>query len=257
MNELEEIIDKIKESPQRSKKKLGKKGKIIISVVSVIAILIGAILYVTLTAPLSEKYWKPHEGFTMPNVDWRSIKDSYLLERGKNDIDPLNKRIGNFVEDDKFIVYLYVDLKSYEAHSDGTGALWIHPYVYAERTGKTTYRIKELVFQISYEDGKNESNVFLESSESRIKNLYFPYDMNYYKIEGVNKDAKDIKDCGFEIPMKLYFFDEYPNWINYTITFTATLYYGKYVEGWIGSGWQDVHKLSTSVEIYIVPEGGE
>ncbi len=143
-------------------------------------------------------------------------------------------------------------LKSYDADSDGTGSLWIHPYLYAERIRNTTYRIKELVFQISYEYGKNESNVILESSKMRVKNLYFPYDINYYKIEGVNKDAEDIKDCGFTFPMQLLFFDEYPHWTNHTIIFTAILYYGHPSL----FGWQDVHKLSTSVEIYIVPEGG-
>ena len=277
MGELEEINDKIKESGAKPKRKLGKRGKItVIGVVGIIAILIGAVLYVTLTAPPSEKFWKPQNEFTMPTEDWNKVRENYLLERGNSDVDPLNKTIGNFIKNDKFVVYLKEDLKRYDAHNDGTGELWIRPYLYAERMEDTSYRIKELVFHFSYGDDRNVSYVSMDWRKLGAKNLYFdvapgkykgPYGtydnkldsnwMNYYRIVGVNKEGEDIKDCGFTFPMQLLFFDEYPNWTNHTITFTATLYYGKYVHGWFGSEWQDMHELSTFVEIYVVPEGSE
>ncbi len=274
MTEIEEINDKIKESGAKPKRKLGKGGKIaIIGVVIVIGIFIGAYLAVTLTVS-QEKFWKPQNEFTMPTEDWNKVRENYLLERGNSDVDPLNKTIGNFIKNDKFVVYLKEDLKRYDAHNDGTGELWIQPYLYAGRIGDTSYRIKELVFHFSYGDDRNVSYLSMDWRKLGAKNLYFdvtsgkysgPYGtydnkldsdwMNYYRIVGVNKDGEDIKDCGFTFPMQLLFFDEYPNWTNHTITFTATLYYGKYVNGWFGSGWQDVHELSSSVEIYVVPEG--
>ncbi len=278
MGEMEEINDKIKESGAKPKRKLGKKGKItVIGVVGIIAILIGAVLYVTFTAPPPEKYWKPDKEFTMPDVNSNHISGSYVLDRMRDD---KVHHINDFVEAEttnlSYRLALEVNISKYAADIDGTGELWIQPYLYAERVGNTSYRIKELVFHFSYGDDRNVSYVSMDWRKLGAKNLYFdvtpgkysgPYGiydnkldsdwMNYYRIVGVNKDGKDIKDCGFTFPMRMLFFDGYPNWTNHTITFTATLYYGKYMQGWLGDSWEDVYELSTSVVIYVVPEGGE
>ena len=274
MSEMEEINDKIKESEAKPKRKLGKKGKIvIIGTVVVIVIIISAMLYTTLSAP-PEKYWKPKSVFAMPDIDWNNINGSYILERTAVDNDGFKGYIGAKDENTIFSVKIIIKISSYDYDPNDYDSLWIYPYLYAERIGNTSYRIKELVFHFSYGDDRNVSYVSMDWRKLGAKNLYFdvtpgkykgPYGtydnkldsdwMNYYKIVGVNKDAEYIKDCGFTFPMQLLFFDEYPNWTNHTIIFTATLYYGKYVHGWFGSGWQDVHELSTSVVIYIVPEG--
>ncbi len=269
MSEMEEIKERIKESEGKlPKRKIGKRGKIaILGTVIVIVILIGAYLTITLP-PLQEKYWKPDREFVMPNVDWNKTNSSYVLGRGLNDIDPLTQVIGNKVSKNKFIISFIISLIRYDAHTDGTGDLWLQPYLYAEKNRSSEYRIKELEFHFSYGNDRNVSYWSIDWCKLKAKNIYLdvtpiksgpygPYytkldsDWDNQKIVGVNKDAKDIKDCGFSFPMQLSFFDKYPHWTNHTITMSATLYYGHPTL----LGWQDVHELRTSVKIYVVPWG--
>ncbi len=269
MSEMEEINDKIKESGAKQKRKIGKRGRIIvISSITVIAILIGAIFYVTLTSP-PEKYWKPDKEFTMPNVDWSSVKNNYTVKRTHyNDINGtvINQTIGSEKSNGKFRVELVVNIQDYTYRPKNFDIIGTIFYLsFTKMSGD--YRVKELVFHYEFGDDKLSTNG-LDYYYAATKNLYFTADEGNYhgytyrinyewwvlqELRGINKDAKDIKDGGFCNDFQINLFDSYPHWTNHTITMSATLYYGHPSL----LGWQDVHSLSTSVVIYVVPEGGE
>ncbi len=278
MSELEEIKDKIKESGAKSKRKLGKKGKIaVIGVVWIIAILIGAVLYVTLTAPPPEKYWKPEREFTMPNIDWGVVKNSYTVKRTMYDQDGtqgpiINQTIGSEKSDGFFKVCLAVKIMDYTYRPHNFDIIGTSFSLCFLKLGGN-YIVKELIFKFKPSDNDVRTPSF-DDHYFAAKNLYFTADTGNYptpygtvsdrmdyelwtlhQIRGINKDKKDLKEGGFSNSFQIDLFDEYPNWTAHTITFTATLYYGKYVQGWFGDNWEDVHELSTSVVIYVVPEG--
>ena len=278
MDEIDEINDKIKESGAKSKRKLGKKGRIIvISSITIIAILIGAIFYVTLTSPPPEKYWKPEREFRMPVVNWSDIKNNYTVKRTHyNDINgtEINQTIGSEKSDGFFKVEIVVDICCYLYTPSDFDSIRTSFYVSFTKLGGD-YIVKELVFKYEPSDSDVRTPSF-DDHYFAAKNLYFTADTGNYptpygtvsdrmdyelwtlhQIRGINKDKKDIKEGGFSNSFQIDLFDEYPNWTNHTITFMATLYYGKYVEGWFGDSWEDVHELSTSVVIYVIPEGGE
>ena len=276
MNEIEEIKDKIKETGDKPKRKLGKKGKItVIGVVIVIGILIGAYLAVTLTAS-QEKYWKPEREFTMPNMEWGNISSSYVLHRKITQTYylPINQTIGSEKSDGFFKVEIVMDICCYLYTPSDFDSIRTSFYVSFTKLGGD-YIVKELVFKYEPSDSDVRTPSF-DDHYFAAKNLYFTADTGNYptpygtvsdrmdyelwtlhQIRGINKDKKDIKEGGFSNSFQIDLFDEYPNWTNHTITFMATLYYGKYVEGWFGDSWEDVHELSTSVVIYVIPEGGE
>ncbi len=280
MSEIEEIKDKIKESGAKPKRKMGKRGKIsIIGVVGIIAILIGAVLYMILAAPPPEKYWKPEREFTMPNIDWSGVKNSYTIKRTTYDQDGtqgpiINQTIGSEKSDGFFKVEIVMDICCYLYTPSDFDSIRTSFYVSFTKLGGD-YIVKELVFKYEPSDSDVRTPSF-DDHYFAAKNLYFTADTGNYptpygtvsdrmdyelwtlhQIRGINKDKRDIKEGGFSNSFQIDLFDEYPHWVNHTITFTAILYYGKYVKGWFGSGWQDVHELSTSVVIYVVPEGGE
>ena len=278
MSEIEEIKEIMRESGAKPpRRKIGKRGKIaIVATLVVIAILIGVYVALLLTAPPPEKYWKPQKEFAMPEVDWNAISSRYVLQRGNDGIiHHIGKIIGS-IKIQNFKMVFLINITNYAADTDGTGGLDLVVYLYSQKREDVNYQIKSLEFKFDYGNDSNVSYLSITWSRLAAKNLYFDvtpgkysgpwgtYDnkldyewMDNFRITGVNKDGNDIKEAGFSFPMKLAFFDKYPHWYNHTITFTAILEYGKYVQGWLGSGWQDVHRLSTSVEIYIVPQGGE
>jgi len=266
-DEVEEIV---KESGAKSpKRKMGKKGKIaIIATVLVIAILIGAYVAMIFMAP-SEKYWKPEKEFKMPAVDWNKVNSSYTIIRSHNGlIHHLRKSIG-IKQINIFKIYFIINITKYAADIDGTGYLDLVIYTQAQKVKDCDYKIKSLEFKFDYGNDSNVSYLSLTGDKIAAKNLYFDvtprkyntklyYEwMDNFRITGENKNGEDIKEAGFSFPMKILFFDTYPHWYNHTITFTTILEYGKYVHGWFGTHWEDVHKLSASVVIYVVPEGGE
>jgi len=266
-DEVEEIL---KESGAKSpKRKMGKKGEIaIIATVLVIAILIGAYVAMIFMAP-PEKYWKPEKEFKMLDVDWSIIKSSYVVERTTYDQDVSNRSIGQSNGNSMFLIRILEVLGSYDYDPSDYDSLWIYPYIYSEKISDSNYKIKSLEFKFDYGNDSNVSYLSLTEDKIAAKNLYFDvtprkyntklyYEwMDNFRITGENKNGEDIKEDGFSFPMKILFFDTYPHWYNHTITFTTILEYGKYVHGWFGTHWEDVHKLSASVVIYVVPEGGE
>ncbi len=279
MDEIEKINDKIKESGAEPKRKLGKKRKItVIGAVGIIAILIGAVLYVTLTAPPPEKYWKPEREFTMPNVDWGVVKNSYTVKRTTYDQDGtqgpiINQTIGSEKSDGSFKVMLVVRIKDYGYLPENPDEIHIMFYISFVKL-KGDYITKEIILKYKPSDSYVRTPSF-DGHYFASKNLYFTADTGNYptpygtvsdrmdyelwtlhQIRGINKDKRDLKEGGFSNSFQMDLFDEYPNWTAHTITFTATLYYGKYVHGWFGDSWEDVHELSASVVIYVVPEGG-
>lgn len=278
MNEIDEINDMIKESEGKiPKQKLGKKGKIIVTAtLVVVGILIGSYAAITLTAQSAEKYWRPERDFTLPIIDWNWVNSSYITSRTNTGTEYiLNTTLGNKHQTNGCSIILLINIIRYMAHKDGTGYLDLNVYIYSRNERNDDYQIKSLEFKFDYGNDTNVSYLSLTWSKIASKNLYFDitpskysgpwgtynnkldYEwMNNYRITGVNKDGKNIKEAGFSFPMRLLFFDKYPYWYNHTITFTAILEYGKYVNGLFGSHWEDVHKLSASAIIYIVPEGG-
>ena len=277
MDEIKEIKEQIKESGAKQKRKIGKRGRIIvISSITIIAILIGAIFYVTLTSPPPEKYWKPEREFRMPVVNWSDIKNNYTVKRTHyNDINGtvINQTIGSEKSDGFFKVCLAVKIMDYTYRPHNFDIIGTSFSLCFVKLGGD-YTVKELIFKFKPSDSDVRTPSF-DDHYFAAKNLYFTADTGNYptpygtvsdrmdyelwtlhQIRGINKDKKDIKEGGFSNSFQIDLFDEYPNWTNHTITFTATLYYGKYVQGWLGSGWQDVHELSTSVVIYVIPEGG-
>ncbi len=276
MSELEEIKEMMRESRAKPpKRKIGKRGKIAMVVtVLVIAILIGAYMALALTAPSPEKYWKPKREFKMPNVDWNSTNSSYFLSRVHDGtIHHLGKLIG-VRKIQNFGLYLIINISKYAADTDGSGDLYLQVNLHSTIFLKTHNEIKSLEFKFDYGNDSNVSYLSLTWNKLAAKNLYFDvtpgrytgpwgtfdnkldYEwMDNFRITGVNKNGKDIKDAGFSFPMQLLFFDTYPHWYNHTIRFTAILEYGEYVHGWFGVHWQNMHELRTSVVLYVIPEG--
>jgi len=159
-----------------------------------------------------------------------------------------------------------VELRSYSYDPYDYDMLKTVPELYAEKIGGN-YVVKELVFHYNFGDDKLSTTSIIYH-DFKAKNLYFlategnfdgyaekiSYEWwKLHQLRGINKDAKDIKECGFSWDFQIDMDDEYPHWMNHTITLSATLYYGHPTV----FGWQDVHRLSTSVVIYVVPEGGE
>jgi len=272
-DEVEEMVKEPGAKPP--KRKMGKKEKIaIIATVLIIAILIGAYVAMIFMAP-PEKYWKPEKEFKMPAVDWSTMKSSYVVERTTYDQDgaqgPLiNQTIGSEKSDGNFRVEIVVDICCYIYTPHNFDSIRTGFYVSFTKLGGD-YIVKNLIFKYDPSDSDVRTSSFNYNSFTS-KNLYFTADTGLYstpyhavnckfdyewwtlhQIRGINKDAVDIKSGGFSSIFDIYLYDEYPEWYNHTVMFTATLYYGHHTL----FGWQDVHELSTSVVIYIVPEGGE
>ncbi len=273
MSEIEEIKEQIKEAGTKPpRRRIGKRGKIaIVATALVIAILIDAGVAIV-TAP-KHKYTKPDNKFVMPDVDWNTLKSSYVVKRTLyNDISGtvINQTIGSKKSNGDFRVEIVVNICCYIYTPHYSDSIRIGFYVSFKKLGGD-YRVKELIFKYNMSDeevvAQRTPLVYVHST-----NLYFMMDpyktpayentvdyewIVFHRRRGINKDAKDIKEGGFSNNFDIYLYDEYPHWYNHTITLSAILVYGKYVQGWLGSGWQDVHELSTSVMIYVVPEGGE
>ncbi|AGB04773.1 hypothetical protein AciM339_0899 [Aciduliprofundum sp. MAR08-339] len=277
MSEIEEIKEQIKEAGTKSpKRKIGRRGKIaIVATLVVIAILIGVYVALLLTAPPPEKYWKPQKEFTMSEVDILNLNSTYTLHRKITETYylPINQTIGSEKSNGDFRVEIAVVVKDYSYYPHGADEVHTMFYLSFTKLGGD-YRVKELIFKYEPSDDDVRTPSF-DDHYFAAKNLYFTADVGTYptpygpvydrmdyelwtlhQIRGINKDAKDIKDGGFSNSFQISLYDSTNSGKNHSITFTAILEYGKYVQGWLGSGWQDVHRLSTSVVIYIVPEGG-
>ncbi len=271
MSELEEIKEIMKESGAKPpRRKIGKRGKI--ATLIVIAILIGAYVALRLTSPPPEKYWKPQKEFTMPDVDWNSISNNYTVN---NDINGtvINQTIGSVKSNGNFRVEIAVNICCYIYTPHNFDSIRTSFYVAFTKLGGD-YRVKELIlkYEPSDEDVRTPS---FDDYYFAAKNLYFTADVGTYptpygpvydrmdyelwtlhQIRGMNKDEKDIKEGGFSNSFQISLYDSTNSGKNHSITFSAILVYGKYVDSLLGSHWEDLHKLTASVVIYIVPEGG-
>jgi len=264
MVENEEVEEWLKETGAKRKRKLRKREKwMIIGAVLITGIIAGAYIAMVLTAP-TEKYWKPN-GFKMPAVDWSTVKDSYTVQRTLYDQDgqqgPLiNQTIGSERSDGRFRVEIAVKVKDYCYYPNDTDGVSTVFYVSFSKLG-SDYRVKELVFK--YRQSDENVSLMLTNDPFFAANLYFTWDKfdyewrSLHEIRGINKDAQDIKEGGFSTDFEICLYDEYPHWSNHSVTMTAVLKYGRYVNGLFGSRWEDVHTLQASVILYIVPEGGE
>jgi hypothetical protein len=278
MSELDEIKERMKEAGVKPKRKLRKREKwMIIGVVLIIVILLGAYIAMVLTAP-TEKYWKPDNNFKMPAVDWSTMKSSYVVERTTYDQDgtqspPINQTIGSKKSDGNFEVEIVVNVYCYIYTPHNFDSIRTMFYVSFTKLGGD-YRVKELVFKYEPSDSDVRTPGFY-ADDLAAKNLYFtaevgnyptPYGsvserMDYelwtlHQIKGINKDMRDIKDGGFSKSFQIDLYDPTTSGKSHNITFHAILHYGKYVHGFFGENWEDVHTLEARVMLYIVPEGG-
>ncbi len=279
MNEIDEINDMIKESEGKiPKQKLGKKGKIIVTAtLVVVGILIGSYAAITLTAQSAEKYWRPQKEFSMPNVDWSTMKNSYVVERKHyNDINGtvINQTIGSKKSNEYFKVEIVVKIIDYLYRPQDYDEILTKFYVSFKKL-EGDYRVKELVFKYEPSD-EDVRTLSFDYSYFTAKNLYFSKDVGTYptpyglvsnrmtyelwtlhQIRGINKDVRDIKEGGFSNVFEILLYDPTMSGKSHNITFHAILHYGRYVRGFFGSYWEDMHTLDAYVKIYIVPEGGE
>ncbi len=259
----DETIKKLKEE---RKKKLRRRLLIGTVAIVIIAVVISAYAFYEFTR---DTYWKPMSTLDMPHVNWNRVNGSIVFIRKYFDEanwTTVQKMAGKEVNDKNFRVMLLVNLKSYLYDPDSCDRLETVPILYANKIGGD-YVVKELVFRYDLGDddfvasyphyyGFKAKNLYFLDTEGNFP--YSSYKLNsewvaLHQLRGINKDAKDIKECGFSWDFEIDMYDAYPHWVNHTITLTATLYYGHPTI----FGWQDVHKLSTSVVIYVVPEGGE
>ncbi len=259
--------DTIKKLREERKRKVRKRFVIGISSAVIIIIIISAYAFYD---SVQDTYWKPDKVMKIPSVNWNAVNDSYVVKRKyyNDEINGtiINKTIGDEKSNGKFRVCILTKIKSYVYRPGEDDILSTVPEVFAEKVGGD-YVVKELVFHYDFGDGYlSTTSIMYHNFEA--KNMYFlategNFDgyaekISYewwvlHQLRGINKDAKDIKECGFSWDFEIDMDDEYPHWVNHTITLTATLYYGHPTI----FGWQDVHKLSASVVIYVVPEGGE
>ncbi len=232
----DEAIKKLREERKR---KLRRRLLIGTIAIVIIAVVISAYAFYEST---QDTYWKPDKVMKIPSVNWSAVNDSYIVKRTTYDQDgtqapPINKTIGNEKSDGKFRVCILTKIKSYTYDPYSCDMLKTVPEVFAEKV-EGDYVVKELVFH--YDFGGYAEKISYEW-------------WKMHQLRGINKDANDIKECGFSWDFQIDMYDAYPHWVNHTITLTATLYYGHPTI----FGWQDVHKLSISVVIYVVPEGGK
>ncbi len=280
MNGMEGLIKESGAKPP--KRKIGKQGKIaIVMAIVMVGILIGAYLALTTPAPPPEKYWKPEKEFKMPTVDWSAMKSSYVVERKHyDDINGtnINQTIGSKKSDGNFEVEIVVPISHYTYVPTDFDSVVTSFYVSFTKLGGD-YTVKELIFKYHMSDNYTRTPSFNYHSFA-AKNLYFTADTGVYptpygavgsrfdyewwalhQVRGINKDVSNIDTGGFSSVFQIFcqasLYDQYPHWENHTVTFTAILEYGKYVHGWLGDHWEDVHTLDTSVKLYIVPEGGD
>ncbi len=265
-----------KKLSKQHRRNFGRNRKIaIIGALVVITGLIGVYIAFTVVAT-QEKYWKPQKEFTMPEVDWKSISNnSSVIRKSYDDINGtvINQTIGSEKNNGDFRVEIAVVVKDYSYYPQGADEVHTMIYLSFTKLGGD-YRVKELIFKYEPSDDDVRTPSF-DDHYFAAKNLYFTADVGTYptpygpvydrmdyelwtlhQIRGVNKDARDIKDGGFSNSFQISLYDSTNSGKNHSITFTAILVYGKYGQGWLGSGWQDVHELSTSVVIYVVPERG-
>ena len=264
--EEDETIKNLREERRKNRIKKLITGIII---VIIIGILIGAYAFYL---SIQDTYFQPEGNFKMPDVNWNTTNSTAFIKRtAYNNISGYDINITNGSEksDGNFKVEILEYIDNY-LYVPGGGALKIdelrtNPYIYAEKMGNNDYVVKELVLKYNFSDDKLETPTFVGNG-FEAKNLYFlatkgnfngyedklEYEwMDLHEMQGINKNAKDIKDCGFTLEFDVLMLDDVP-FMNHTITLTVTLYYGHPTL----LGWQDVHELRTSVVIYVVAGGG-
>ncbi len=262
----EENDETIKRLKYERKRRIMKRVAIAMVAIVIVGILIAAYSFYEAS---QDTYFRPEGTLNKPDVNWGQMNDSLIVKRVTYENISgysINKTIGSEKSDSNFKVELREYVANYE-YVPGGGPERIDeiassPLLYVEKIGNNNYEVKELIFKYKFNDYEIEA---LTGDYINAKNLYFlstegNFDGYSDKIEyewrelhqlrGVNKDAKDIKECGFTFEMDFLMFDDVP-FMNHTITLTATLYYGHHTI----FGWQDVHSLSADVKIYVVPEG--
>ena len=202
------------------------------------------------------------------------MKSSYVVERKSyNDINGtvINQTIGSEKNDGNFRVEIVVQIDHYTYVPTDFDSVVTSFYVSFTKLGGD-YTVKDLIFKYHMSDNYTRTPSFNYYCFA-AKNLYFTADVGNYptpygavsdrmdyelwtlhQIRGVNKDEKNIKDGGFSNSFQISLYDSTTGGTSHNITLHAILHYGKYVHGFFGENWEDVHTLDTSVVIYIVPE---